>query len=81
MLLEHVESSFDYLVIAPGLILSEHSSIADARRARIAAIGEGFSDVIILKRTPKGWELQSSGKSKPEQQVPITKLTKPNGPA
>ena len=53
---ESIDTKFDYMVVSPGLILSEHSSVADARRARTAALAEGFVEVSILGRTPKGWK-------------------------
>jgi hypothetical protein len=53
---ESVDTKFDYVLTTPGLILSEHSSVADARRARNAAVVEGFLEVSILRRRPDGWK-------------------------
>jgi hypothetical protein len=63
-MLENFESAFNYLVVTPGLVLSEHPTIGEARRARNAAITEGFSEVIIMTRTAKGWEPQADSHSK-----------------
>src|SRR4051812_673742 len=55
-MLKHFHSDFDYVVVTPGLVLSEHSAAAEARRARIIAIEQGFSDAVIMTRTNAGWE-------------------------
>ena len=57
--LDDVTSSFDFMVITPGLILSEHSSLADARRGQTAAVEQGFSEAAIFKRTENGWQEHS----------------------
>jgi hypothetical protein len=60
--LDDVQSSFEYMVLTPGIILSEHSTLADARRAQTAAIEQGFSEPAIFKRTPAGWLEHSAQK-------------------
>jgi hypothetical protein len=68
MLLEYVQSSSDYLVISEGVVLSEHSSVADARRGRTNAKSEGFAEAVIFKRTPNGWQPCGKLKLSPESE-------------
>ena len=51
---DETDSPPPYVVLAPGVILSEHSTLAEARRARGKAVKEGFVDAVVLKRTEQG---------------------------
>jgi len=64
MTLDFVQSSSEYLIIVPGIILSEHSNVADARRGQSDAAHEGFAEAVIFKRTPNGWAPIPNGKIK-----------------
>jgi hypothetical protein len=63
-MLKDFRSDFNYLVVVPGLVLSEHSSVGEARRGRTTAIEEGFSDVTIMTRATEGWEPLAAQNSK-----------------
>jgi hypothetical protein len=64
---ESVDTKSDYVIVVPGLILSEHSSVAEARRGRSAAVAEGFVEVSIMRRTPDGWKTFVEQQSKGDQ--------------
>ena len=52
-----LQSSHAFLVVVPGVVLSEHDTLAEARTAKAKAVKQGYEQPVILKRTPKGWQL------------------------
>jgi hypothetical protein len=55
--LNKIASLQPYIVIVGAVLtLSDHSNVAAARSALAAAAKDGFEDLAILKRTPRGWK-------------------------
>ena len=63
-MLNDVAPPNNFVVVVPGLILSQHQQLKTALRAKAKAISEGFTDAVIMQRNGDGWkECPASGES------------------
>jgi hypothetical protein len=62
-MLSDVRRPFNYVVIVPGVILSQHQLLKAAFRGQAKAVSEGFTEAIIMERTPDGWKECSTTES------------------